>query len=54
MPDRKAVRRRQARVRQILHTLPPKAQQAILDDPEGTHKCRHTFAGETSRPEYGD
>ncbi|PXW35225.1 UNVERIFIED_CONTAM: phospholipid/cholesterol/gamma-HCH transport system ATP-binding protein [Williamsia faeni] len=29
MPERKAVARRQARVREILHTLPPAAQQAI-------------------------
>jgi phospholipid/cholesterol/gamma-HCH transport system ATP-binding protein len=38
MPDRQAVHRRQARVRQILHTLPPAAQAAILDDLEGTHR----------------
>jgi phospholipid/cholesterol/gamma-HCH transport system ATP-binding protein len=25
-------------VRQILHTLPPAAQAAILDDLEGTHR----------------
>ena len=31
-----AVGRRQARVREILHTLPAKAQEAILDDLEGT------------------
>ncbi|MDF3342229.1 ABC transporter ATP-binding protein, partial [Mycolicibacterium septicum] len=37
MPERKAVARRQARVREILHTLPPAAQAAILDDLEGTH-----------------
>ena len=36
MPERQAVGRRQARVRQILHTLPPAAQEAILDDLEGT------------------
>jgi phospholipid/cholesterol/gamma-HCH transport system ATP-binding protein len=35
MPERKAVGRRRARVQEILHTLPPKAQQAILDDLEG-------------------
>ena len=47
MPERKAVGRRQARVREILHTLPPAAQAAILDDLEGTHKLpTHTFAGE--------
>lgn len=55
MPERKAVGRRQARVREILHTLPPKAQEAILDDLEGGHKLpSHTFAGETARPDYGD
>jgi len=47
MPERKAVGRRQARVRQILHTLPPKAQEAILDDLEGQHRLpTHEFAGE--------
>ena len=38
MPERKAVARRQARVREMLHTLPKEAQAAILDDLEGTHK----------------
>jgi phospholipid/cholesterol/gamma-HCH transport system ATP-binding protein len=38
MPERQAVARRQARVREILHTLPPAAQEAIRDDLEGTHK----------------
>lgn len=38
MPERQAVARRQARVREILHTLPPNAQAAIRDDLEGTHK----------------
>ncbi|MCH9640504.1 MAG: ATP-binding cassette domain-containing protein [Actinomycetia bacterium] len=37
MPERKGVARRQARVREILHTLPPQAQKVILDDLEGTH-----------------
>ena len=47
MPDRQAVHRRQARVRQILHTLPPAAQAAILDDLEGTHRLPTAeFAGE--------
>jgi phospholipid/cholesterol/gamma-HCH transport system ATP-binding protein len=32
MPERKAVARRQARVREMMHTLPPAAQAAILDD----------------------
>jgi phospholipid/cholesterol/gamma-HCH transport system ATP-binding protein len=35
---RQAVGRRQARVREIMHTLPPAAQEAIRDDLEGTHK----------------
>jgi len=42
MPERKAVARRRARVREILHTLPPKAQAANL---EGTHKYKaHAIA----------
>ncbi|TWH15428.1 phospholipid/cholesterol/gamma-HCH transport system ATP-binding protein, partial [Rhodococcus rhodochrous J45] len=32
MPERQAVARRQERVRSILHTLPPAAQSAILED----------------------
>ena len=49
MPERKAVGRRQARVREIMHTLPPAAQEAIRDDLEGTHKyAAHEFAGEPS------
>jgi phospholipid/cholesterol/gamma-HCH transport system ATP-binding protein len=40
MPDRQAVHRRRARVMQILHTLPPNAQEAIRDDIEGTHKYK--------------
>jgi phospholipid/cholesterol/gamma-HCH transport system ATP-binding protein len=44
MPERKAVGRRQARVREIMHTLPPAAQEAIRDDLEGTHKyASHEF-----------
>ena len=38
MPERQAVGRRQARVREIMHTLPPNAQEAIRDDLEGTHQ----------------
>src|SRR5246500_2027350 len=38
MPERKAVARRQARVRENLHLLPRNAQEAILDSLEGTHK----------------
>jgi phospholipid/cholesterol/gamma-HCH transport system ATP-binding protein len=44
MPERQAVARRQDRVREILHTLPPAAQEAIRDDLEGTHKyAAHTI-----------
>jgi phospholipid/cholesterol/gamma-HCH transport system ATP-binding protein len=47
MPERQAVGRRQARVREIMHTLPPNAQEAIRDDLEGTHKyAAHEFGGE--------
>ncbi|OSC18998.1 ABC transporter ATP-binding protein, partial [Mycobacterium paraintracellulare] len=35
MPERKAVARRQARVREILHTLPKNAQEAIRADLDG-------------------
>jgi phospholipid/cholesterol/gamma-HCH transport system ATP-binding protein len=38
MPERKAVARRHARVRSILHTLPPQAQEVIIDELEGTGK----------------
>ncbi len=45
MPERKAVGRRQARVREIMNTLSPAAQEAIRDDLEGTHKyASHAFA----------
>ncbi|PRC41580.1 ABC transporter ATP-binding protein, partial [Mycobacterium sp. ITM-2017-0098] len=36
MPERQAVGRRQARVREIMHTLPPAAQEAIRADLDGT------------------
>ncbi len=32
MPERQAVARRQARVREMMHSLPPAAQEAIRDD----------------------
>ena len=48
MPERKAVARRQARVREILHTLPPAAQEAIRDELDGTHKYKvHEFADDS-------
>jgi phospholipid/cholesterol/gamma-HCH transport system ATP-binding protein len=37
MPERQAVFRRQARVREIMHTLPPAAQEAIREDLDRTH-----------------
>jgi phospholipid/cholesterol/gamma-HCH transport system ATP-binding protein len=57
MPERQAVNRRRARVQEILHTLPPAAQEAIRDDLEGTHKYPvHQFGGEaaTEGRHYGD
>ena len=49
MPERQAVGRRQARVREIMHTLPPAAQEAIRDDLEGTHKyATHEFADDAT------
>jgi phospholipid/cholesterol/gamma-HCH transport system ATP-binding protein len=39
-PERKAVARRQARVRGMLHTLPKAAQEAIRDDFEGTGRYK--------------
>ena len=38
MPERKAVDRRQARVRENLHLLPKNAQEAILESFEGNGK----------------
>jgi phospholipid/cholesterol/gamma-HCH transport system ATP-binding protein len=46
MPERKAVERRQARVREIMHTLPPNAQEAIRDDLEGTHRYKASEFGD--------
>ncbi|WP_078293096.1 ATP-binding cassette domain-containing protein [Mycobacterium sp. D16R24] len=50
MPERKAVGRRQARVREMMHTLPPAAQAAIRDDLEGAHGYAvREFAEDISR-----
>ncbi|MGU3497908.1 ABC transporter ATP-binding protein [Mycobacterium sp. C31M] len=54
MPERKGVARRQARVREILHTLPPAAQEAIRDDLEGTHKYAVHEPGHVSRQHHED
>src|SRR6202035_1629796 len=50
MPERQSVSRRQARVREILHTLPKNAQAAILDDLEGTHRYQAHEFGNASEP----
>src|SRR5258707_1541940 len=53
MPERQAVGRRQARVREMMHTLPPAAQEAIRDDLEGTHKFKtHEFDDTTVAPRH--
>jgi phospholipid/cholesterol/gamma-HCH transport system ATP-binding protein len=44
MPERKAVGRRQARVRENLHLLPKNAQEAILDSFEANGSGRHRDA----------
>ncbi|MEH3136706.1 MAG: ABC transporter ATP-binding protein [Mycolicibacterium neoaurum] len=55
MPERKGVARRQARVREILHTLPPAAQEAIRDDLEGTHQyASHEPGHVAARPHHQD
>lgn len=54
MPERKAVARRQARVREIMHTLPPAAQQAIRDDLEGTHRYASHEPGHGARHHEDD
>ncbi|ORW22555.1 ABC transporter ATP-binding protein [Mycolicibacter nonchromogenicus] len=51
LPERKGVARRRARVREILHTLPPNAQAAIRDDLEGTHRYAvHEFPADEDAP----
>src|SRR5258708_37622135 len=51
LPERQAVGRRQARVREIMHTLSPAAQEAIRDDLEGTHKyATHTIPDASPPP----
>ncbi|MGV0747615.1 MULTISPECIES: ABC transporter ATP-binding protein [Mycobacteriaceae] len=51
LPERKGVARRKARVREILHTLPPNAQAAIRDELEGTHKYAvHEFPADEEAP----
>ena len=52
MPERKGVARRQARVREILHTLPPAAQEAILEDLARSEAQTSSYAAGV--PDYGD
>jgi phospholipid/cholesterol/gamma-HCH transport system ATP-binding protein len=54
MPVRGAVGRRQARVREILHTLPPAAQEVILEDMERTGGQVQVPSYEVTAPDYGD
>jgi phospholipid/cholesterol/gamma-HCH transport system ATP-binding protein len=55
MPERKAVARRQARVRENLHLLPSNAQEVIRDSLEGTHKYAvHEFGDEASGGRHRD
>lgn len=55
MPERKAVARRQARVREIMHTLPPAAQEAIREDLESTQNSSvRDYDGEQSRRDEDD
>ncbi|WP_046316916.1 ABC transporter ATP-binding protein [Mycobacterium sp. UM_Kg1] len=51
LPERKGVARRRARVREILHTLPPNAQAAIRDELDGTNKYAvHEFPADEDAP----
>jgi phospholipid/cholesterol/gamma-HCH transport system ATP-binding protein len=52
MPERQAVARREARVREMMHTLPPAAQEAIRDDLEGTHKYAASTMPEDPTPRH--
>ncbi|MGV0618365.1 ABC transporter ATP-binding protein, partial [Mycolicibacterium elephantis] len=48
MPERRAVARRQARVREILHTLPPAAQAAIREDLDSSQHYSGGGVGEAT------
>ena len=50
MPERKAVGRRQARVRENLHLLPKDAQEAILESLEADNGTKSTRATTTTAP----
>ena len=53
MPDRQAVHRRRERVREIMHSLPPQAQQAIEDDLAAADRDADT-ADTVEIPAYAD
>jgi phospholipid/cholesterol/gamma-HCH transport system ATP-binding protein len=50
MPERKAVERWRARVRDLLHTLPRNAQKAIREDLEGANDYHDEDADTASIP----
>jgi phospholipid/cholesterol/gamma-HCH transport system ATP-binding protein len=50
MPERRAVARRRARVREPLHTLPQNAQEAIREDLEGANDYHDEDADTASIP----
>jgi phospholipid/cholesterol/gamma-HCH transport system ATP-binding protein len=54
MPERKAVERRRARVRKVLHTLPPDAQRAIREDLEGSNNHQSDGSRDESRDSEDD
>jgi phospholipid/cholesterol/gamma-HCH transport system ATP-binding protein len=54
MPERRAVGRRQARVREILHTLPPAAQEAIRADLDSSGNSDGHQSGDNGSNGYGD
>jgi phospholipid/cholesterol/gamma-HCH transport system ATP-binding protein len=54
MPVRQGVLRRQARVREILHTLPPAAQEAIREDLVRTEAESARIYAQNAVPEYGN
>ena len=54
MPVRQGVLRRQARVREILHTLPPAAQEAIREDLVRVEAESARMYAQNAAPDYGN
>jgi phospholipid/cholesterol/gamma-HCH transport system ATP-binding protein len=54
MPVRQGVLRRQARVREILHTLPPAAQEAIREDLARVEAESARMYAQNAAPDYGN